>query len=183
MKKLALLFVVVVALASCSKEEQNPFEWNKDQIGYITKETQVYQLDSLYAKDSIVNPIKGDEFGNGASEIEIFEKGGKHLLTLTPSMALDSTATIENIIVRDDRYTTAEGISINSTFAEISKAYKVSGIDNMIEDAIIWVDSQNFYFAISKEGLPSEVKYDMTETIEKTMIPDDIKPERVFVAW
>ena len=183
MKNLVILFVVVMALASCSKEQQDPFEWNKDRIGHITKDTQVYQLDSLYANDSIVNPIKGDEFSNGANEIEIFEKGGKHLLTLTPTMALDSTATIENIIVRDDRYTTPEGISINSSFSEIAKAYKITGIDNMIEDAIIWVDDQNFYFAISKEELPTEVKYDMLADIEKTMIPDNIKAERVFVAW
>ena len=182
MKKLTILFVAIIALASCSKE-QNPFEWNKDRVGHITKETQVYQLDSLYANDSIVNPIKGDEFSNGANEIEIFEKGGKHLLTLTPSAALDSTATIENIILRDDRYLTAEGINMNSTYAEIAKAYSVTGIDNMIDDAIIWVDDQNFYFAISKEELPSEVKFDMTADIEKTMIPDGIKPERVFVAW
>ncbi|MGB5981370.1 MAG: hypothetical protein WBG46_04430 [Nonlabens sp.] len=183
MKKLLLLFTVIIAFASCSKDEQNPFEWKKDRVGHITKETQVYQLDSLYANDSIVNPIKGDEFSNGANEIEIFEKGGKHLLTLTPTEALDSTATIENIILRDDRFKTKEGITINSTFAEISKAYNITGIDNMIDDAIIWVDDQNFYFAIIKEELPSEVKYDMTADIEKTMIPEGIKPERVFVAW
>ena len=182
MKKVLFILSTVLAFSSCSKEPDH-FLWNKDQIGHITKETKVYQLDSLYSNDSIVNRIKGDEFSNGANEIEIFEKGGKHLLSLTPSEALDSTAVIENVIVRDPRYKTEKGITINSTFKEIDTAYKVTGIDNMIDDAIIWVDGENFYFSISKENLPSEVKYDMNSTVEKTMIPDATKPQYVFVAW
>jgi hypothetical protein len=182
MKNVFIILATVFVLASCSKKPDH-FVWNKDQIGHITKTTQVYQIDSIYSNDSIVNRIKGDEFSNGANQIEIFEKGGEHLLSLTPSEALDSTATIENIIIRDSRYKTDKGITINSTFKQIDTAYKVTGIDNMIDDAVIWVDDQNFYFSISKEKLPSEVKYDMSSTVEKTMIPDDVMPQYVFVAW
>lgn len=182
MKNVFFILAAVLVFSSCSKEPDH-YIWNKDRIGHITKDTKVYQLDSLYSNDSIVNPIKGDEFSNGASEIEIYEKGGKHLLTLTPSEALDSTAVIENVIIRDPRYKTDKGITINSTFKDINAAYKISGIDNMIDDAIIWVDGQNFYFSISKEKLPSEVKYDMSADVEKTMIPDNVTPQYVFVAW
>jgi hypothetical protein len=182
MKHLALIVTIIFILTSCSKEPDH-FIWNKDQIGHITKETKVYQLDSIYSNDSIVNPIKGDEFSNGASEIQIYEKGGKHLLTLSPSEALDSTAVIENIVIRDPRYKTDKGITMNSTFKEINTAYKITGIDNMIDDAIIWVDDQNFYFSIAKDKLPSDVKFDMSADIEKTMIPDTVTPQYVFVAW
>lgn len=182
MKKVIALVAVIIVLASCTKG-QDAFEWNKNRVGHLTKDMKVYQLDSLYANDSIVRNVKGDEFSNGANKIEIFEKGGAHLLTLTPSEALDSTATIENIIIRDERFTTIKGITKNSTYKEISAAYKISSVDNMIDDAVIWVDDENFYFTISKDGLPTDVKFDISTSIEKTMIPADTKPQYLFVSW
>ena len=182
MKKVIALVAVIIVLASCSKE-QDPFEWSKERVGHLTKEMKIYQLDSLYANDSIVKSVKGDEFSNGANKIEIFEKGGAHLLTLTPSEALDSTATIENVIIRDERFTTQKGITKNSTYQEISTAYKVSSVDNMIDDAVIWVNDENFYFTISKDGLPTDVKFDISASIEKTMIPAETKPQYMFVSW
>ena len=181
MKKTLLLLTFIMALTSCTKD-QNPFEWNKDRVGHLTKDMMVYQLDSLYANDSIVKSIKGDEFSNGPAPIEIYEKGGKHLLTLTPLEA-DSTSTIEYIRIRDNRFKTLEGITIDSDFKTISAAYPVSSIDNMIKDAAVRINDQNFYFTIDKELLPDQVKFDMSADIEKTMIPDAAKPSYVFVSW
>ncbi|WP_438961977.1 hypothetical protein [Nonlabens sp.] len=129
MKNIFLL-LLVITIASCSKQ-QDPFEWSKDRVGHLTKEMMVYQLDSLYANDSLVKNIKGDEFSNGPSSIEVYEKGGKHLLTLTP-LEEDSTSTIEYIRIRDNRFKTLDGITIESDFKTISAAYPVSSIDNMI---------------------------------------------------
>lgn len=181
MKNTFLLLILVIIITSCTKK-QNPFEWNKDRVGHLTKDMMVYQLDSLYANDSIVKNIKGDEFSNGPSAIEIYEKGGKHLLTLTP-VEEDSTSTIEYVRIRDNRFTTEKGITIESDYKTISTAYKVSSIDNMIKDAVVRIDDQNFYFTISKDLLPPEIRFDMTAPIEKTMIPDTATPKFVFVSW
>ncbi|MFT6096388.1 MAG: hypothetical protein ACJAXY_000136 [Nonlabens sp.] len=182
MKKVIALIAVILALASCTKK-QDPFEWSKNRVGHLTSDMKVYQLDSIYANDSIVRAVKGDEFSNGANLIEIFEKGGAHLLTLTPNQALDSTATIENIIIRDERFTTIKGITKSSSFKDINAAYKINSVDNMIDDAVIWVNDENFYFSISKDKLPTDVKFDINASIEKTMIPDDTKPQYLFVSW
>lgn len=181
MKKTLLLLTLVITLASCSKD-QNPFEWNKDRVGHLTKEMMVYQLDSLYANDSLVKSIKGDEFSNGPGPIEVYEKGGKHLLTLTP-VEEDSTSTIEYVRVRDNRFKTLEGVTIDSDFKTISSAYKVAGIDNMIKDVVVRITDQNFYFSVDKELLPDDVKFDMSAVVEKTMIPDSATPKYVFVSW
>ncbi|WP_213520462.1 hypothetical protein [Nonlabens sp.] len=182
MKKVVALVAVVVILASCAKS-QDPFEWNKERVGHLTKGMKVYQLDSIYANDSIVRQLKGDEFSNGANLIEVYEKGGAHLLTLTPSEALDSTATIENIIIRDERFITSKGITKNSSYKDISAAYKISSVDNMIDDAVVWVNDENFYFSISKDYLPADVKFDISASIEITMIPAEAIPQYMFVSW
>jgi PBP1b-binding outer membrane lipoprotein LpoB len=181
MKKIFLLVLVIVVFASC-QDEQDPFEWNKDRIGMLTKESKVYQLDSLFANDSIVRAPNSDELMSTPDAIEIYEKGGKHLLTLSPYKA-DSTSVIENVRVRDERFTTAKGININSDFKTINEAYKIGSIDNMINSAVVWVNEENFYFTIKKDLLPSAVKFDIAAPIDKNMIPDSAKPEFVFINW
>ncbi|AZQ43696.1 hypothetical protein [Nonlabens ponticola] len=181
MKKVLILLAVVI-FASCA-DEQDPFEWSKDRIGGLTKDIQVRQLDSVFANDSIVRSVAGDEFVNGPNAIEIYEKGGVHLLTLTPYEAMDSTSTIENVRVRDNRYTTEKGITIDSNFKQISEAYNVSSIDNMINSAAVWINDENFYFTIDKDQLPADVKYDISAAIEKSMVPDTATPQYVFISW
>ena len=63
----------------------------------------------------------------------IYERGKekKQLLELTPNIPLDgSTQYIQGIQVLDDRYTTKEGISLNSTFGDIKKVYKEFDLSN-----------------------------------------------------
>lgn len=181
MKKVLLVLAAVVVLASCEKK-QDPFEWNKTRVGHVTDSTMVYQLDALYANDSLVKSVKGDAFSNGPSDIEVYEKGGKHLLTLSP-VEDDSTSTIEYIKIHDARYKTAKGITIASNFKQISDAYKVSGIENMIMDAVVRVNDENFYFTVEKSQLPTDLQFDMNATIEKSMIPDDATVHKMIISW
>ncbi|MGB3590103.1 MAG: hypothetical protein WBA16_00320 [Nonlabens sp.] len=183
MKKILGLLVLVITAASCSESVDQRFVWGNDQVGLINKETKIFELDSLFKNDSIINPIKGDEFGNGPNTIDIYEKGGKHLLSLTPKEALDSTSTIDYVLIKDDRYLTDKGIGLNSTFKQIAGAYEVSSVDNIIDDAMIRLKNQNFYFTISKETFPDEVRFDMEKAIELTMIPEEVTPEAIFVRW
>lgn len=181
MKKVLLIVAAVIVLASCEKK-QNPFEWSKQRVGHVTDSTMVYQLDALYANDSLIKPVKGDAFSNGPADIEVYEKGGKHLLTLTP-IETDSTSTIEYIKIHDDRFKTAKGITISSTFKQISDAYKISSIDNMIMDAVIRVSDENFYFTVDKKELPTDLQFDMNAKIEKSMIPDDATVHKMIISW
>ena len=121
------LIILCLFLSSCNKE-QNPFEIGKQHIGFLTDSTQVKDLKTIYSNDSIVKFISGDEFIGSKNNISIFEKGGKKLLILTPNQALDSTSVIESIQIIDPRYKTAKNISTQSTFKELSSAYKISKI-------------------------------------------------------
>lgn len=181
MKKVLLAIVIIAGLASCEKK-QNPFEWSKNRVGHITDSTMVYQLKTLYPNDSIVTPVKGDEFSNGPTTIELYEKGGKHLLSITP-VEEDSTSTIEYIKIRDERYKTAKGITISSNFKSIADNYDISSIDNMIMDAVIRVNDENFFFTIDKSKLPGDLQFDMNASIDKNMIPDDTTPNSVSISW
>jgi hypothetical protein len=175
--------IALTLILFCCKKEQNPFEIGKQNIGFLTDSTQVKDLESIFINDSITKFISGDEFAGGKNNIEIFEKGGKKLLVLSPKQALDSTSVIQNVQIIDPRYKTAENISILSTFKDISSAYKVSKFNNLINSIVINVNDINASFAIDKKELPANLRFDMNLKIEATHIPDNAKIKYFFINW
>ncbi|NNL15427.1 MAG: hypothetical protein HKO81_02145 [Flavobacteriaceae bacterium] len=182
MKKLSLAIVIVLFFSTCAKK-QDPFLIQKHNIGLLTDSTQVRQLDSIFINDSIVRFVGGDEFTGNINNIDIYDKDGNHLLVLTPTEALDSTAVIDNIRILDPRYKTAKNISNLSTFKDIQNAYKINRIDNLINSININVNEINAYFTIDKKELPANLRFDMKLTIEASQIPDDAKIKYFMLNW
>ncbi len=175
------LLTVSTLLVSCKK--QDPFLINKQNIGLLTDSTQVKDLKLAFPNDSIVKFIGGDEFTGSINDIEVFEKGGKKLLTLTPRQALDSTSYIKEIQVLDARYKTSKGISTLSTFKDITSHYKISRISNLINSLVLSVDALNTSFIIDKKDLPANLRFDMSLKIEAAQIPNDAKIKYFFINW
>lgn len=181
-KTIFTLLTISILMTSCNTEV-NPFSISKHNIGLLTDSTQVKDLEAIYAKDSIVKKIAGDEFLGNVNAILIFEKGGKKLLELSPKEALDSTATIGSIKILDSRYKTKTGISTLSTFGDIKAKHKISSIENTLRNVVILVNENNTFFTISKEELPGELRFDMSKKIEATNIPDTAKIKYFMVGW
>ena len=127
-KKLATLFIATsLFIMGCSNGD---FEIKKGKVGQLTTKTTMNDLAQLFANDSIVKNLSegatGYNYLQDDDEYLIFEKGGKHLLTIVPKEQLDSTSTIKSIEILDSRYTTEDGLSLNSSFSEdtILKAQK-----------------------------------------------------------
>ena len=182
MKNLLAIAILCIFFTSCEKE-QDPFLITATNIGKLTKDIKVSQLDSIYSQDSIVNNITGDEFINGGAEIDIYEKGGTYLLHLAPSEEFDSTSTIANIRVIDDRYKTEKGLTVKSTFKDIQEFYPISRIENTLSSAVIFIDEINAYVTIDEKQLPSKLQFDTSTKIEASQIPDNAVIKQFWVGW
>lgn len=181
-KSIFSLIILTLFFTSC-KKEQDPFQISKQHIGLLTDSTQVKDLELIFSKDSIVKSISGDEFTGNINDIEIFEKGGKKLLTLTPRQSLDSTSVIESVQIFDSRFKTDKNITTLSTFKDISDNYKISRIDNLINSVVVSVNDINATFAIDKKELPANLRFDMDLNIEAAHIPDNAKVKYFFLNW
>lgn len=182
MKFVIATLLIGLLLVGC-EQSQDPFLVQKHNVGSLTDSTQVKDLEMIFASDSIVKFIGGDEFTGDISTIDIYESGGAKLLELTPSQALDSTAIIENIRIMDSRYRTEKNISLLSTFKDIADQYTISRIDNLISSVVISVNEINASFTIDKKELPANVRFDMNLKIEETQIPDDAKIKFFMINW
>ena len=105
------------------------------------------------------------------------------LLTLTPRNQHDSSEPIETIEIISDLFKTNSGISVNSTFGEIDKNHNINGIQNTINNLIIYVDEIDAYFIIDKKNLPIELRLGTEIKIKKINIPTESRIKRFMVGW
>jgi len=181
-KSILCVLIISFLFASCNKE-QDPFQIGKQHIGLLTDSTQVKDLEAIYPKDSIAKGFDDTEFTRNFNDIEVFEKGGKKLLVISPRKAMDSTSYIQSIRIIDPRYKTDKNLSTLSTFKEIASNYKINRIDNLINSIVITVNELNASFTIDKKELPANLRFDRSLKIEATHIPDNAKIKFFFVNW
>lgn len=183
MKKTLLIVASLTFLfIQCGKGE-DPFALGEGIVGKLTPDVQMHQIDSIFANDSIVklNPIE-DALGT-QGEVEIYEKGGKKLLLLSPEDETDPNATITNIQVFDERYNTEKGLNSKSTFATIKANYEIAAIENAINAVVIFLKNSDIYITIDKKQLPENIRYDYNAKIEASQIPDEATFKYFMIGW
>lgn len=184
MKNRSLItFMIVIAMVYACSKPNSSFTINPQNIGLLTDSTQVKDLARIYIHDSIVNYVGGDEFTGAIDDIDIYATTGEHLLTLSPEEALDSTSLIKTIAIKDERFITAKGINMNSTFGDIQSSYKISNIQNTLKNVLITVNEINAFFIIDKNQLPANLRYDMSLKIEAVQIPENAKIKSFNLYW
>jgi hypothetical protein len=184
--KNTIITIIICAflITSCAKDSApNPFLIEKNHVGLLTDSTQVKDLERIFSMDSVVTYIAGDEFTGSVNSIEIFEKGGKKLLDLSPKEALDSTSVISSVRIIDQRYKTEKEISVLSTFKDINDTYKISKIDNLINAVVVSVNELNASFTIDKKELPASMRFDMDMQIDPLQIPGKTKIKFFMIHW
>lgn len=180
MKILPIMCLLFVFVTGCKKEVNTEFSITNDQVGKVTRSTLIKDLETIYADDSLVRNDANTELGKSAGKIEIFKKGGDHLLSITPNS--DSIQKIENIRIYDSRFRTADGINILSTFKDIKTHYTIKKVVTSMNNVVILLNDSDLYFTISKEDLPAELRFG-TNNIDAVQIPDQAKIKYMMVGW
>lgn len=177
------LFIILLStlVIGCQQKKDTTFLITQDSVGNLKKNSTVQELSTLFVNDSIVKDTTKLLFGTGIMKIKVYEKGGKHLLTLTPST--DSIALIENIQINDARYITEEGIHLTSTFKDIGDAYTIRKVVSSMNNVVLFLKDSDVYFTISKEELPASLRYTSSTNIEAVQIPENAKIKFMMVGW
>ncbi|WP_340066068.1 hypothetical protein [Ascidiimonas aurantiaca] len=181
LKKTLALLCIAGLLTQCTNKP-DPFLITENQIGKLPKGVLTQELDSIYSNDSLVTNAPKTQFSMSSKKhYEVYEKGGKLLLSLSP-VKKDSVETIENIRVYDPRFITDKGISLNSTYGDIRNAYEVQKITSTLFNVVVNIKNSDVYFTIDKDDLPADLKY-QTQPIEAVQIPDNTKIKYLMLSW
>lgn len=177
MKKIVTPLLLLLVFA-CTND--HTFTIGNDYVGALTKTDKVADLEGIFVADSVVFDNQEENKELRSNRIKVFEKGGALLMTLTPSK--DSVQTVENIRIEDPRFVSEEGVGLESTFKDIQDNYEIKKILTALNNIVITVKGSPIYFTISKEELPSNLRFS-TNQIEAVQIPDEAKIKYVMVSW
>jgi uncharacterized lipoprotein YehR (DUF1307 family) len=178
----SLVALLIVSISSCTDSER--FEIEKGKIGHLTTNTKIQELSKIFKNDSIVTNLSegslGDNYFQDDDEYLIYDKEGKHLLTIIPKEQLDSTSTIKSVEIYDDRYKTITGLNIRTTFADIRANNNINKIESSFSSATLFIDDLNATIAIDKEELG--LKAFSNQKVRLDQIPDLAKM-KTFIVW
>jgi len=179
MKRTILYVVILFAFLQCKKEHN--FTIAKDQVGKVTALTQVHELKEIFAKDSLVANLGEGDFANAEfDEYLVYNKEGKHLLTMVSKEQHDSTSVIDNVQIFDERYKTLKGLNLSSVFKDIVGEYTINKVESTFTTAVLIIDELNVTIAIDKKELG--IKEFGIEKIRLDQIPDMAKI-KYFTVW
>lgn len=179
MKKI-IISLCILALTSCST--QGDFKITNTTIGPLSQKNVVTELKTLFINDSLVDQTSNTDFTVPKGTVTVYEKGGEKLLLLTPKTA-ESDATIGQIQIFDNRYSTPEGIHLGSTFKDISDSYTISRVENLFTTIVVFVEESDVFFSIDKKNLPGELRFDADVKVELSQIPDDAPIKYLQMIW
>jgi len=183
MKKTLFIAVLASILFIQCADEKDPFLIKNGQIGNLTSKAQIKQVDSIFELDSIV-PLSASENALGTQgEVEVYEKGGKKLLLLSPENGTDPESRISYIQVFDKRFKTEKGLSLNSSFADVKANYEIIAIQNAINVVVVFLKDTDVYITIDKKELPENIRYNYNAKVEATQIPDGAKFKYFMIGW
>ena len=181
-KKIAFIVFSTLLFVQC-EEEKDHYLISKNSVGNLTIGMKIKQVDSIFANDSIVrlNPSQNESSTTG--EVEIYEKGGKKLMLISPRDIYDAEALIANFQFYDPRYKTIKGLNSGSTFKDIKDNYEIANIETTISTVVIFLKDSDIFINIDKKELPENLRYNPSIVIEATNIPDEAKIKYFMLSW
>jgi hypothetical protein len=132
----------------------------KNSVGKINNKHLISDIETLFAKDSVVTRLsEGDMGGEDTKYLQeedkylIYSKKGKHLLTIVPSVQHDSTSKIKYVEIIDPQFKTEKNLSLRSSFKEINFNYMVNKVETSLSSATLYIDELNATIAIRKSDI------------------------------
>ncbi|NVK53699.1 MAG: hypothetical protein HWD85_12255 [Flavobacteriaceae bacterium] len=180
--KLISFCVITLFFIQCNSN--NKFAVSKEKVGKLTPKTTIDQLEHIFKNDSIVKNLSegstGDNYFQDDDEYLVYEKGGKHLLTIVPKEQLDSTSTIKSIQIFDKRFKTKSAISLGASFEEVNLNNTITNVETSLSSATLFIDDLNVTLTLDKEDLG--LKNESSQKINLEQIPGLAKVKS-FIVW
>jgi len=168
MNKFIGLLLLSIIFVQCGQDKDTMIL--KNQLGKITKNTSIEELDKMFKNDSIEKlPVDTDL----VREYRVFGQDGKASLVILTKFRNDSIKGLELVKIYSDQYMTEKGVSTKSTFKDVADNYSIDKIETSFSAAILFVDELNATVLVNKSDLNLD-EFDMRE-IRADQIPDEAK--------
>ncbi len=176
-------------LETSKKSELSPikidsFLITENSVGIFNKGMTISKVIQLIPEKQIKKKIGYGEFEEDTyDDYEIYDEYNRHLVTLTPLIQNNLNSTINRILIIDHRFKTESGISVNSTYSELLKLFKVSDYSPDIKHVVLSVGQLGAWFSIRKTELEQGWWNEESKKINKSKIPSDSHFDSFVIWW
>ena len=168
MNKFIGLILLSILFVQCGQDKDTMIL--KSQLGEITKDTSIEDLDKIFKNDSVEKyPLKSDI----KREYRVYGADGKMALSFLTRVQNDSIKGLELVKIYSDRYLTEKGISTKSPYKDVAANYSIDKIETSFSAAILFVDELNATVLVNKSDLNLD-EFDMHE-IRADQIADEAR--------
>lgn len=116
-------------------------------------------------------------------DYEIYTHRNQLLLTITPQETGSTNQKINRVFINSPFFQTEKGISKNSTYEEIKKAYTIDRIEPTREYISLIVGEINAVFNIKKDKLKPGWWDEKAKTVKEDKIPPETPIDDFFLWW
>lgn len=164
--------------------EENEFTIAYNHVGPVKKGMTIKELHTVFPENQIKKLETRNELSAETSEnFYIYDDSSRLLLIVSPERKNDEGSRIGRIIIKDKRYTTANGIGLHSTAGEIRAAFPHSDYLPSVNDIILYVPEIDANFELSKRHLSPHVWNDTTGVIVADSIPAKTNITSLTIFW
>ena len=177
---LLILFFTSIIFVQCAKTDE--FLIEKNRVGKVCSLDVVSDIDNLFASDSIVKNLtsanENSRFGQN-DEYLIYSKDGKHLLTLVPKVAQDSSSTFKYVEIFAPEFKTIKELSLKTPFKDINAGYMINKVETTLSSATLYIDELNATLTIDKKDLG--INSFSTQKVQLEQIPEMAKVKNLTI--
>ncbi|MGL5683165.1 MAG: mechanosensitive ion channel family protein [Marinifilaceae bacterium] len=190
--------LIVMTLSGCNKEEhpyvtaQNDtisrsFLITDTRVGHVRKGMEVKRLYKLYGENNVkkMRPKATEDKAEQAEQQHlyyIYDKANHLLFIAVSQERSEHEEMIEQIIVKDKRFRTAENIGLNASIEQIKQAYKEHSVIQDGTEVHIFIPAIDGYFGVSPKRIKG-FQSDLIGDISIDSIPNNVKTETLVVSW
>ncbi len=194
MRKILLFLVLAISAVSCGSDSNKyiilesgdtlstAYLVGERRVGEIKRGATLSRLDAIYG-DRYVKQLKSrDESDTTERKTFYIYNKLNHLELIANTREEISDDVINELIIKDRRFLTAEGIGLGSSVGDIAKAYPDASVINYDDMFYIFVSHLDLYFGI-KSRYVTGYNPDFVEDIPLNGVDKDAIPDTMSVSW
>ncbi len=194
MRRFLLILVLAISAMSCGTDSNKyivlesgdtlstAYLVGERRVGEIRRGATLARLNNIYG-DRYVKQLKSNEQSDstGRKIFYIYNKLN-HLELIAHTREEIGEDIVNELIIKDRRYLTAEGIGLHSSVGDIRRAYPDATVINYDDMFYIFVANLDLYFGVKSRYV---VGYnpDFVEDIPLDSVDGDALPDTMSVSW
>lgn len=191
MRNIFIILSLILVFYSCrtaqnhrTDTEEKTFLIAPNQVGAIKKGMTIKDLYSTLPKNQIKKIKTKNELSADATDnFYIYDSQNRLLLIVSPETKNDEGSRISRVVIKDKRYKTTQGISLQSNVGQIRNAYENTDFIPSINEIIMFVPEIDANFEINPRNLSRNIWNDSTGMILADSIPATTTVTTLAIFW